>query len=279
MKRLLFVAQIILASLCLHAQQNSRVTLGEIPTLGVSSSISLHFISPEKISYVDLSSAALIGDLPEKNILRIKVATDSAASPISGSDAGMVTIVGESFISQYRLVFLSPSQKGSAVTQIDILPYNMKPLDISGVSLTQNDFKRSALALLSLRNKRPVSKQSGFGISMALNRIVSLGDFVLLDISFSNDTNLLFELDELRFKIEDRKINKSTNVQSIELKPDFQLYAFENFKKSHRNIFVLKKATFPGDKVFNIELSEKQISGRNLQLTLKYSDILRADTF
>ena len=279
MKRLLLVAQMLLLSVCLWAQKTEGVTLGQIPTIGISGSVSLHFISPEKISYVDLSSAALIGDLPEKNILRVKVVSDSISSLISGSDAGLVTVVGESFIAQYKLVFLSASNAGQISTQVNILPINMRPLDISGVSLTQSDFKGNALRLLKGPNRKPISRQSMFGISITVNRILSLGDFVMLDLGFNNDTNLPFDVDELRFKIEDRKINRSTNVQSVEISPVFQLYPFERFKKSYRNIYVLKRATFPGDKIFNIELSEKQISGRNLRVALRYSDILGADTF
>ncbi|RYE54358.1 MAG: DUF4138 domain-containing protein [Sphingobacteriales bacterium] len=43
-------------------------------------------------------------------------------------------------------------------------------------------------------------------------------------------------------------------------------------------MYVFKKFTFPGDKVFNIEITEKQVSGRNLSLLMAYSDLLEADT-
>ncbi|QPH38676.1 DUF4138 domain-containing protein [Pedobacter endophyticus] len=279
MKRLLLVAHMLLLNASIWAQQTDAVNLSQVPTVGISGSVSLHFISPEKISYVDLSSAAMIGDLPEKNMLRVKAVPDSISSLLSGSDPGIVTVVGESFIAQYKLVFLKASDSGQISTQVNILSSHMRPLDISGISLTQNDFRINTLRLLNEPNKRPISIQSMFGISITVNQIRALGDFVMLDLGFSNETNLPFDVDELRFKIEDRKINKSTNVQSVEVSPVFQLYPFERFKKSYRNIYVLKKATFPGDKIFNIELSEKQISGRNLRVALRYSDMLEADTF
>lgn len=37
--------------------------------------------------------------------------------------------------------------------------------------------------------------------------------------------------------------------------------------------------TFPNDKVLTIELSEKQISGRNISLNIDYEDVLNADNF
>lgn len=279
MKKIFLLAQIFLSSLVLNAQTSQVVSVSEIPVIAISGSVSLHFISPEKISYVDLSSSSLIGDLPEKNILRIKAVPDSIVTLISSGDAGLVTIVGETFIAQYRLSFLSTSSPEPVTSLVDIVPAQMRPLDISRLGLSENEMKTNALSLLKRRGDGSVGKASAFGISLALNHIYTLGDYILLDLNFKNATNLIFDVDELRFKIEDRKINKSTNVQSIELKPVFQLYPFERFTKSYRNIYMFKKATFPGDKVFNIELSEKQISGRNLRLSLRYSDILKADTF
>ncbi|QPH40523.1 DUF4138 domain-containing protein [Pedobacter endophyticus] len=279
MKKILFLAQIFLSALSLYAQVPNAVALTEIPVIGISGSVSLHFISPEKISYVDLSSSSLIGDLPEKNVLRIKAVPDSIAALSSSGDGGLVTIVGETFIAQYRICFLPPSCPQQISSMVDIIPSQMRPLDISGIGLSQNEMKSNALSLLKGRGKSPVRKASGFGISLVVNQVFTLSDCILLDLSFTNSTNLIFEVDELRFKIEDRKVNKSTNVQSVEIKPVFQLYPFERFTKSYRNIYVIKKATFPGDKVFNIELSEKQISGRNLRLSLHYADILSANTF
>lgn len=279
MKKILFLAQIFLSSLALYAQVPHSVTVVDIPVIGISGSVSIHFISPEKISYVDLSSSSLIGDLPEKNILRIKAIPDSVAALFSSGDAGLVTIVGETFIAQYRLSFLSPASPELVSTQIDILPTYMRSIDISGIGLSQNEMKSNALSLLKRRGDSRIKKESAFGISLVVNRVYTLGDCILLDLSFHNSTNLTFDVDELRFKIADRKINKSTNVQSIELKPVFQLYPFERFSKSYRNIYFIKKTTFPGDKEFSIELSEKQISGRNLRASLSYSDILNADTF
>ena len=40
-----------------------------------------------------------------------------------------------------------------------------------------------------------------------------------------------------------------------------------------------KKMTFPNDKLLTIEMTEKQISGRNISLNIDYEDILAADLF
>lgn len=53
----------------------------------------------------------------------------------------------------------------------------------------------------------------------------------------------------------------------------------KSFKHGFRNVIVLKKMTFPNDKVLTIEMSEKQISGRNILLSIDYEDVLSADSF
>jgi len=44
-------------------------------------------------------------------------------------------------------------------------------------------------------------------------------------------------------------------------------------------VLVLDKLTFPDEKVLRIEISENQISGRVITLTVEYDDILNADGF
>jgi hypothetical protein len=53
----------------------------------------------------------------------------------------------------------------------------------------------------------------------------------------------------------------------------------KSFKKGYRNVIVIKKLTFPNDKVITIEMTEKQISGRNISLNIDYEDVLSADSF
>ena len=79
--------------------------------------------------------------------------------------------------------------------------------------------------------------------------------------------------------VKNKKIEKSTNVQTIELRPALVLDRSTSFKKGYRNVIVLKKMTFPNDKVLTLELSEKQISGRTISLDLDYEDVLSADSF
>ncbi|TFH94899.1 DUF4138 domain-containing protein, partial [Porphyromonas levii] len=88
-----------------------------------------------------------------------------------------------------------------------------------------------------------------------------------------------YDIENMRFFVEDKKKAKATTFQSIELVPLLMSQKDTSFKKKYRNIFVFEKFTFPEEKVFVVELSEKQLSGRVIRLEIEYSDVLKADLF
>lgn len=279
MKKILIILSLLLAGVYTQAQEKAGTYREELPGIILDGSSSLHLLSPEPIRYVDISTHEVVGDLAEPNVLRLKWVPDSGQVRFGRSgDLGVVTVIGESFIAQYKLHFFEGAPEGGLATSFDILPRHTRPLDVP-VELTTPELRSHALSLLSRRRPVPIRKAKSYGIRAELNSVYTVGDLVLLDITYRNATNLSYDIDELRFKIEDKKITKATNVQSIELKPVWQLYPLGSFRKSYRNIYVLKKATFPSSKVLNVELSEKQISGRTITLRIRYRDILDADTF
>ncbi|MES2874412.1 MAG: conjugative transposon protein TraN [Bacteroidota bacterium] len=259
-----------------YAQSVPGIYRKDLPDIYISENISLHFISPEPITYADISTSGIAGDLPVKNILRLKIKADSLT--FEAGYIGVVTIIGESFIAQYNLRYAGVLHPVIS-SQVQILPEQMSPLDVPGISLTGQEMKGYALAILKDHSSSIVRKENAYGLKATLNHVYTIGDDIFLDLTYKNETNLAYDIDEVRFKIEDKKINKATNVQSIEIKPVWQLYPGTSFKKTFRNIYVLKKVTFPENKVLNIELTEKQISGRVITLPVKYKDILKADTF
>lgn len=121
--------------------------------------------------------------------------------------------------------------------------------------------------------------KSQLGLKMRLNNIYVVGDYFFIDFSVENSTNLPFDIDDLRVLLEDKKQEKATNVQVLELKPALVLNQDKRFKKGYRNVIVLRKMTFPNDKVLTLELEEQQISGRTIRMSLDYEDVLSADSF
>lgn len=248
-----------------------------LPIIDLPDNISFHFISPEPIQYVDISSKAIAGDLPIKNVLRIKRVPDTLKRSQSDliQDA-VVTVAGESFMAQFKIRYVPNQPDHEYKTQIEILPDHMKPLE-TGVTLSKLQLERLASAMLFKKKESSIARTKAFGLSGNVNHLATFGEYIFVDLGYTNTTNLKYDTDEVRFKIEDEKINKATTVQSIEIKPDFVLFKNPAFRRNFRNVYVFKKFSFPGHKVLKIALNEKQISGRVITLTLKYKDVLAAD--
>lgn len=274
MKKILSFLTILMVSGYTYAQNTplaDGVKKHDLPVIYLPENVSVQFISPEPIQYVDISEKNVIGDLPLKNVLRIRL-KDS----VKAADA-VLTITGEKFIVQYHVVSADLITGRDAVTEIAINPADTRQLDIASVGLSQPQLKGMALNLFCKKHGHPVAHTQAFGLKASLYRIYSAGDYVFLYLGYENRSNLKYDLDEFRFKVDDKKITKATNVQSVEIKPEYVLFDNPVFHHSYRNIIVLKKLTFPGNKVLHIELSEKQVSGRVITLTVSYQDLLDSD--
>jgi len=99
MKKLLLILTLFWVSSHCFAQNTplaDGVKERDLPIIYLPANVSVHFISPEPIGYVDISEKSIIGDLPLKNVLRIRL-KDS----VKHADA-VITITGEKFIIPYN---------------------------------------------------------------------------------------------------------------------------------------------------------------------------------
>jgi len=264
-------------------------TTSELPEIEITEGINLHIISPEPIQYVDLSTQQFTGDLPAANIARIKI-TDPADTESKGkikfpaiysvgSNIGIITVVGQSFIAQYKAVYRSPENLNT-VTNIHIQPEAMQPIEFDKLTFSNIELRNFALDIIKKKTeKNPVQQKNSLKLTFQLNNVYVMSDYIFLDMTFKNNSNLGYDIEDLKFSIEDKKIYKATNNQSIELAPIFKLNGQKHFRKNFRNIYVFKKFTYPNSKVLMIRMIEDQLSGRTIEMKVNYSDILKADTF
>lgn len=285
MKSLLF-AFCLFSTIAISAQtEKPEIRITDLTKLNISKGVSLHIISPEPIQFVDLSTNNLTGDLPAENIARIKITENSEKDSTSNNkvidvdNLGIITIVCQSFMAQYKVNFID-GERGNPVTNIQIQPEDMQPLEYPKMAFSQTELLHFSLDILKKKKVgKPIREEKEFKITMQINNVYVVNDYIFLDMTFLNSSNLGYDIDGLKFSVEDKKIYKATNNQSIEIEPVYQLYKQKQFKKTYRNIYVFKKFTFPNSKVFKIRLLEEQLSGRALEMKVKYSDILNADTF
>lgn len=240
-----------------------------LPVIYVNKDISTHFVSPEKIEYVDISVPDIAGDIPLPNAVRVK--------PVKEGASGVLTITSERFMVQYLLMYTDDLSKVYS-------RYNIPYADVKSYLSPESDMTRAQLhdycyrMLLSKKKFYNVSCLK-HGMRVTLNNIYTVDKYFFIDISLLNKTNIQYDIDNIRFFVEDKKMTKATTFQSIELQPLLVSQQDKSFKKKWRNIFVFDKFTYPEDKIFVIELAEKQLSGRVIRLEIEYSDLLNADIF
>lgn len=253
---------------------NAQTTYEEMELLTVNEQVTTVITATEPIRFVDISTDKVAGDQPISNTIRLK---PKEAGHADGDVLAIVTIVTERYRVQYALIYTTRLQE--AVTDKEVQMVEQQPFHNPAVSLSTEDMYRFARQIWTSPAKyRDVSKRLHRMI-MRLNNIYAVGEYFFIDFSVENRTDIRFDIDEIRVKLADKKISKATNSQIIELKPEMMLEKTKSFLHGYRNVMVVRKMTFPNDKVLTIEMSEKQISGRTISVNIDYEDVLNADSF
>ena len=253
---------------------NAQTTYEEMELLTVNEQVTTVITSTEPIRFVDISTDKVAGDQPISNTIRLK---PKEAGHADGDVLAIVTIVTERYRVQYALIYTTRLQE--AVTDKEVQMEEQQPFHNPAVSLSTEDMYRFARQIwMSPARYRDVSNRKHRMI-MRLNNIYAVGEYFFIDFSVENRTDIRFDIDEIRVKLADKKVSKATNSQIIELKPEMILEKTKSFLHGYRNVMVVRKMTFPNDKVLTIEMSEKQISGRTISVNIDYEDVLNADSF
>ena len=247
----------------------------------VNREVTTHIVMPENIKMVDISTTKIAGNQCTDNIVRIKPSCGSDSIPEAGYRdnelLGTLTLIGERHIAQYDILYTQSPQMAASIFEV---PYSHTQSYINPeVTMPMAEMARYAWAVYGSGRKYNQIVSRAHGMKAVVNNIYAVGDYFFIDYSLQNKTKIAYDIEELRVKLADKKETKATNSQTIELSPVFSLNHVRKFKKSYRNVLVLPKLTFPDEKVLRLEISENQISGRVITLTIEYEDILHADGF
>lgn len=270
MRKIFFALTALFACGMAHAQ----TTYEEMEQLTVNEQVTTVITASEPIRFVDISTDKVVGDQPINNTIRLKPKDNVHAD---GEVLAIVTIVTERYRTQYALLYTT--QLTEAVTDKEIREHERTAYNNPAVSMSTADMTRYARQIWASPAKFRNVATKQHRMVMRLNNIYSVGEYFFIEFSVENKTNIRFDIDEIRIKLADKKLSKATNAQTIELKPSLILDDSRSFRYGYRNVLVLKKMTFPNDKVLTIEMSEQQISGRTISLSIDYEDVLSADSF
>lgn len=272
MKDKIIVATLALCAVAIPATAKEKIL--------VNSEVTTHIVMPENIKMVDLSTTKIIGNQCADNIVRIKPFIEADSVPThyrEGELMGTLTLIGERHLAQYDVVYTAAPSRAASIHRV---PYAGLDSYINPeVSMPQSEMARYAWAVYGSGRKYNQVVSKANGMKAIVNNIYSIGDYFFIDYSLQNSTKIAYDIAEVRVKLTDKKEVKATNSQTVELSPVYSLNLAKKFKKNYRNVLVLDKLTFPDEKVLRIEISENQISGRVITLTVEYDDILNADGF
>ena len=249
-------------------------TYEEMEQLTVNEQVTTVINASEPVRFVDISTDKIAGDQPLDNIIRLK---PKEPGHEDGEVLAIVTVVTERYRTQYALIYTT--RMTEAVTDKEILPLERNAYNNPTVSMSTAEMSGLARRIWNSPAKIRNVASKGHRMTMRLNNIYAVGDYFFIDFSIENRTHIRFDIDEIRIKLADKKVSKATNSQVIELTPAMVLEPNRTFHRGYRNVIVIKKMTFPNDKVLTIEMTEKQISGRNISLNIDYEDVLAADSF
>lgn len=233
-KKFCALAVCALASLPSLAQQ----TYQEMEQLTINENVTTVITASEPVRFVDISTDAVVGDQPINNTIRLKP-KEGADVHADGDILAIVTIVTERYRTQYALIYTTRLQE--AVTDKQILASEKIPYHNPSVSMSTEDMTIYARKIWNspARIRNVSTKQHR--MTMRLNNIYAVGEYFFIDFSIENRTNIRFDIDEMRIKLNDKKVSKATNAQMIELTPALVLDQSKTFKYGYRNVIVLKR--------------------------------------
>ena len=273
-KKGIMTAFLLAAGLLTGREAQAQRTYEEMEQLTVNEQVTTVITASEPIRFVDISTEKVAGDQPIDNIIRLK---PKEGGHEDGEVLAIVTIVTERYRTQYALLYTTRVRE--AVTDKEIELRERDAYNNPAVSMSTAEMIRFARRIWNSPAKIRNVATKAHRMVMRLNNTYSVGDYFFIDFSIENKTNIRFDIDEIRVKLADKKLAKATNAQIIELTPALVLEQGKTFKRSYRNVIVVKKMTFPNDKLLAIEMTERQISGRNISLNIDYEDVLSADSF
>lgn len=253
---------------------SAQQTYQEMGQLTVNENVTTIVTASEPVRLVDISTDKVVGDKPISNTVRLK---PKEGGHKDGDILGIVTIVTERYRTQYALIYTTRIEE--AVTDKEITYDERSDYNNPAVAMSTADMVKFARRIWNSPAKYRNIKTRSNRMTMRLNNIYTVGEFFFIDFSVENNTNLRYDIDELRFTLSDKKQSKATNFQRMELQPVLLLDQSKTFQRGYRNVVVIRKMTFPNDKVLTIQLSEKQISGRTIDMAIDYEDVLAADSF
>jgi conjugative transposon TraN protein len=266
MKQLLCMLCVCLVVVAAQAQSVTYATL----QLSTNKTTTLVF--PAATKPVDLGSRDILAQKAgeNENILFLKAAKENFPE----TNLTVVTADGK----LYSFTVRYDSMPGKTVYNIsEQEAVNRNEVKFTSGAMNPTSVERCCKRLLRAKRLVHGIADNKGDIRAVVSGIYIKENLLFFQLSFENTSSISYDIDFIRFSINDNKIAKRTAAQQQELKPVCNSGNSKRVKANTNTVavFAFEKFTIPDAKSFIIQIGEKN-GGRQLQLKVKNRKVINA---
>ncbi len=144
-------------------------------------------------------------------------------------------------------------------------------------TMTEFELENYASQIVNAKRGIRFIGESKHKIALSLNGIYIRDNTIFYHFRIRNSSNINYDIDFLRFYVQDKAKVKRTASQEVDMKP---VYVYGDDQQVAANtvqdiVYALEKFTIPDAKRLHIEVFEKN-GGRNLELSIRNKTIVNA---
>lgn len=264
----------------LVAQNSSSCTSGRY-NIEVTTEKTTHLSFSQRILSVDLGADYIIAQKADgaDNILRIKAAEvdfpDETNFSVICAD-GSFYMFNVIYRKEPSCLFYEMNEMRATNGEMPTNRYEVATSEFRGESPLVADMICKSILLRDRRRIKHVGIREQ-RVECLLKGIYSHNSKMYFHISITNRSGIAYTIENVTFKISDRKVLKKTVSQDLYMKPVriHNLMTVVPARETCSQVFVFDKYTLAPDKLIWIEIYE-QAGGRNLKVKLRAEDLLLA---
>ncbi|MDP3181115.1 MAG: conjugative transposon protein TraN [Bacteroidota bacterium] len=243
----------------------------EVYPLAITLNKTTSLVFPYAIKSVDKGSQSVLVQKAKgvENILQIKAGKEG----FEETNLTVITTEGK----LYCFLLNYATQPSVLNLSFGIAKPSVKDAFFSSGDHNEGEIQAYSNAVSIEKKKVHGIKDKKYGMRLRLDGLFIRDNVMYYRIKMENQSNINYDIDQVRFYIRDRKKAKRTATQEIEIKPLYVQNDTPTIKglSEHIFVFALPKFTIPDQKYLAVQLMEKN-GGRHLELNVKNRKIAKA---
>lgn len=248
---------------------------GSFNSIGITFNKTSSVVFPAVITSVDRGSRDVLAQKAKgvENVLQLK------ASRQNFPETNLTVITADGKIHQFTVMYAKVPEK--LIIELGTEPKTKNstwpPPLVFSTSITKSEMYRYSKNIVNAHRSVPFKSQRKQKMGITLRSIHAKENVMFYHFRIDNASVIPYDVDYLRFYIEDKAKVKRTASQQVQLQP---IYVHGNDKVFKGNsttdlIYALEKFTIPDSKKLVIEVMERN-GGRHLRLEINNKTIVRA---